>query len=71
MFRLEKLNFGQMFQTSSIHFAPFALPVELRVNDKVFRRFAVNVEIEAFAEILVADKDLAVNTKLSNRGCSA
>jgi flagella basal body P-ring formation protein FlgA len=47
-------------------FSPFALPVELRVNDKVFRRFAVNVELEAFAEILVADKDLAVNTKLSN-----
>ncbi len=46
-------------------FSLFALPVELRVNDKVFRRFTVNVELEAFAKILVANKDLAVNTKLS------
>lgn len=46
-------------------FSKFSLPIELRVNDKVFRRFSVNVELEAFAEILVADKDLALNTKLS------
>lgn len=46
-------------------FSRFSLPLELRVNDKVFRRFSVNIELEAFAEILVADKDLAVNTRLS------
>ncbi len=46
-------------------FAPFSLPVEIRVNDKLFRRLAVNVELEAFAEILVAGSDLAVNSKLT------
>ncbi len=46
-------------------FAPFSLPVELRVNDKLFRRFSVNIELEAVAEILVADHDLTVNSKLT------
>jgi flagella basal body P-ring formation protein FlgA len=46
-------------------FAPFSLSIELRVNDKVFKRFPVNVELEAIAEILVADKDLSASSKIT------
>ena len=46
-------------------FAPFSVPVEIRVNDRIFRRFSVRAELEATVEILVANKDLAVNSKLS------
>jgi flagella basal body P-ring formation protein FlgA len=46
-------------------FATFSLPIEIRVDNKVVRRLAINAEIEAFAEILVAAKDLAANTKVS------
>ncbi len=47
-------------------FAPFIVSVEIRVDEKVFRRVSANVEIEAFAEILVANKDLPANAKLTN-----
>jgi flagella basal body P-ring formation protein FlgA len=40
-------------------FAPFALSIEIRVSDAVVRRFSANVEIEAFAEVLVAARDLS------------
>lgn len=43
-------------------FAPFALPVEIRIDDRVFRRTAVNVELEGFADILVASRDLSTNS---------
>jgi len=46
-------------------FQTFALPVEIRVDGRVFRRFSANVEVEAFVDVLVAAKDLTVNQKLS------
>lgn len=46
-------------------FAPFALSIEIRVNDTVVRRLAANVEVEAFAEVFVAAKDLPMDTKIS------
>jgi len=45
-------------------FQPFSVPVEIRVDGKVFRRISANVEIEAFAEVLVAARDLTVNLKI-------
>jgi flagellar basal body P-ring formation protein FlgA len=45
-------------------FAPFALSIEIRVGDSVFRRLPTNIEIEAYAEILVAAKDLTMNAKI-------
>jgi flagella basal body P-ring formation protein FlgA len=47
------------------YFQPFSLPVEIRVDGKVVRRLAVNVEIEAFTEVLVAVKDLALDLKIT------
>lgn len=52
------------FSTVQNFFQPFSLSLEIRVDGKVMRRLSANVEIEAFAEILVAAKDLAVNTKI-------
>lgn len=46
-------------------FAPFAVSVEIRVNDKIFRRFAANAEIEAFAEVFVAAQTLVANAKIT------
>lgn len=46
-------------------FQPFSLPVEIRVDGKTWRRFSARVEIEAYAEILVAARDLAANSKLA------
>jgi flagellar basal body P-ring formation protein FlgA len=46
-------------------FSSFSLPVEVRVDDRVVRRFSANVELQAFAEILVANSDLVVNSKIS------
>lgn len=45
-------------------FAPFYLPVEIRVDDKIVRRLSVGAEIEAFAEILIAAKDLTAKSKI-------
>jgi len=46
-------------------FARFSLPVEIRVDSKTVRTFAAPLEIEAFAEIFVAAKDLSANAKIS------
>lgn len=46
-------------------FAPFSMPVEIRVNDSVVRRLSANVEIEAFADVFVASKDLEKNSRLN------
>jgi flagella basal body P-ring formation protein FlgA len=46
-------------------FAPFSMPIEIRVNDSVVRRLSANVEIEAFAEVFVARKDLEKNSRLN------
>ncbi|MBS1792351.1 MAG: flagellar basal body P-ring formation protein FlgA [Acidobacteria bacterium] len=46
------------------YFQPFSLPVEVRVDGRVVRRIAVNVEIEAEAEVLVAARELTVGQKL-------
>lgn len=45
-------------------FAPFSLPLEIRVNNRTVQRFSAKVEIEAFAEVFVAAKDLFSNTRL-------
>lgn len=45
-------------------FEPFSLPIEIRVDGKVYRRLSANIEIEALAEILVAEKDLPVNQEI-------
>lgn len=46
-------------------FAPFSLPVEVRINERSFSRFSANVEIEAFGDVLIAVRDLVTNSKLS------
>lgn len=46
-------------------FEKFSLPVEIRVDGKLFRTLAATVEIEAFAEIFVAAKDLSANAKIT------
>lgn len=45
-------------------FERFSVPVELRVDGKLMNSFAANVEIEAFADVLVAGRDMAANTTL-------
>jgi flagella basal body P-ring formation protein FlgA len=45
-------------------FARFSLPVEIRVNNKIVRTFAANIEIEAFANVAVAVKELAGQAKI-------
>lgn len=45
-------------------FRPFSLPIEIRIDDKTVRRFAVNLEIAAFTEILVAARELTANSKI-------
>jgi flagella basal body P-ring formation protein FlgA len=46
-------------------FSIFSLPIEVRVDDRVVRRFSANIELEAFDEIFVANRDLVVNTRLA------
>jgi flagella basal body P-ring formation protein FlgA len=46
-------------------FTRFSLPVEIRVDSKTVRSFAATLEIEAFAEVFVAAKDLSANVKIS------
>ena len=46
-------------------FARFSVPVEIRVDNKIVRTFAANIEIEATAYVAVAAKDLAGQAKLS------
>ena len=45
-------------------FTPFSLPVEIRVDGRLFRTFAVSAEIEARAEVLAAARDLAANAAI-------
>ena len=54
-------------KTSAVRnlFAPFSLPIEIRVNNRIFRHYSANVEIEAFAEVYVLAKDLASNTRIA------
>jgi len=49
------------------YFSPFAAPIEIRLNNAVFRRLAATVEIEAFADILIAARDLAANDKFTGK----
>lgn len=46
-------------------FARFSLPVEIRVDDKTVRRLAATLEIEAYAEVFIAAKDLSANSKIA------
>lgn len=55
-------------------FAPFSVALEIRVNEKLVRRVSAMLEIEAFADVLVTNKDLvsgkkltAEDTKIENR----
>ncbi len=45
-------------------FAPFYLPIEIRINGKRYRLISAKVEIEAFAEVFVAANDLAKNKRV-------
>lgn len=45
-------------------FAPFSIPVEIRVDDMVVKRLSATVEIEAFADVFVASKDLEKNSRI-------
>ncbi|MEQ1644583.1 MAG: flagellar basal body P-ring formation chaperone FlgA [Pyrinomonadaceae bacterium] len=45
-------------------FEPFLIPVEIRVDNQIVKNFAATIEIEAFADVLVAARDLIPNDKL-------
>ncbi|MEZ5425369.1 MAG: flagellar basal body P-ring formation chaperone FlgA [Pyrinomonadaceae bacterium] len=45
-------------------FQPFSMPVEIRLNGKLFRRISITAEIEAWAKVLVADRELAPGTRI-------
>jgi flagella basal body P-ring formation protein FlgA len=51
---------------SGVHnlFARFPLPIEIRVSNKTIRTFAATVEVEAYADVFVAAKDLHANAKI-------
>lgn len=46
-------------------FAPFSVPIEIRVDGRPITRVQVRAEIEAFADVLVASSDLFPNTQIS------
>lgn len=46
-------------------FAPFSISLEIRVDSRVVRRLSANVTVEAFADILVAGRELAAGDKIS------
>ena len=46
-------------------FERFSIPVEIRIDNKVFRTFVATVEISAFADVLVATSDLVVNRMIN------
>ena len=60
-----KLDIGINWSGIRNIFTPFSLPIEIRVDGKPFRTLAVGAEIEATAEVLVAARDLAANTSVS------
>ena len=45
--------------------APFTVLLEIKVNGKTMRRTPVNVEIETFADVLVTNKNLATNERIT------
>jgi flagella basal body P-ring formation protein FlgA len=45
-------------------FKPFTVSVEILVDGRVVRRFNASAEVEAFAPVLVATKDLAAGSRL-------
>ncbi len=47
------------------YFSAFSAPLEIRVNDLVVRRVAAIIEIEAFADVLIAVKNLSPNEKIA------
>lgn len=47
-------------------FAPFSVALEIRVDEKIVRRLSAMIQIEAFAEILVANKNLISGKRLAN-----
>ncbi len=46
-------------------FQPFALPLEIRAGGKTVRRVAARVEIEAYAEVLTAARELAPGARVA------
>lgn len=60
-----KLEVRTSFSNIRNPFARFSLPVEIRVDDRLVRTFAAGVEVESFAEVLVAAKDMAVNSRIA------
>lgn len=46
-------------------FTPFSVAIEIRVDNIVSRRFSVTAQVEAFGEILVANRNLIANEKIS------
>ncbi len=53
------------FATVQNFFLPFSVSVEIRVDGKVIRRLTANIVIEAFADVLIAVRDLPANIKIS------
>ncbi|NNE98264.1 MAG: flagellar basal body P-ring formation protein FlgA [Pyrinomonadaceae bacterium] len=45
-------------------FAPFSVPIEIRVNKRLVQSISVDVEIEGHAEVFVANRDLRLNQRL-------
>lgn len=46
-------------------FAPFSISLEIQANKKTVRRVSAMTQIEAFADVLVASKDLTLGSKIS------
>lgn len=46
-------------------FSPFSLPVEVRVDGKLVRSFAVTAEIEAFANVLVTAREMPAGASVT------
>ncbi|MCD9184958.1 MAG: flagellar basal body P-ring formation chaperone FlgA [Pyrinomonadaceae bacterium] len=46
-------------------FTPFSVSIEIRVDNVVSRRFSATAQVEAFGDILVANRNLISNEKIS------
>lgn len=46
-------------------FAPFSISLEIQADKKTVRRLSLMTQIEAFANVLVASKDLSLGSKMS------
>jgi len=53
------------FSSLQNYFQTFSMPVEILVDGKSWRRFSASVEIEAFSDVLIANRDLTANAKIS------